>query len=176
MCARRGGEHMALASHIRHSIGGHGRRYHHNRKKGTNERGTRQQIKMTHPRLRLSLRRVAPQLDLASQLDGLRVRRHLELLAQVWKEKRRDLMISLRRWSYERETLRETLLVRVSDVPNDESNKGAQIKHQINGENEKGSIDLDSARLRHLSHFPRPSDTSLGNGRREKAAAEGHDS
>ena len=49
---------------------------------------------MTHPRLRLSLRRVAPQLDLASQLHGLRVRRHLELLAQVWKEDRREEEIS----------------------------------------------------------------------------------
>ena len=45
-----------------------------------------QQFKFTHPWLWLSLRRVAPELDLASQLHGLRVRRHLELLAQVWKE------------------------------------------------------------------------------------------
>ena len=90
--ARSGGEHMAF--HIRHSVGRHGRRLHHNRKNRTNDRRTRQQIKMTHPRHRLSLRRVAPQLNLASQLHGLRVRRHLELLAQVWKEKRREHEIS----------------------------------------------------------------------------------
>ena len=44
-------------------------------------------FKIAHPWLWLALRRVAPELDLASQLHGLRVRRHLELFAQVWKEK-----------------------------------------------------------------------------------------
>ena len=111
MCARRGGEHVAF--HIRHSIGGHDRRYRHSIKNRTNDRGTRQQIKMTHPRLRLSLRRVAPQLDLASQLDGLRVRRHLELLAQVWKEKRREhktsfLALEIQRGKHSNEHLMET--------------------------------------------------------------------